>query len=398
METRNIQNNQNGTQLNSPKSLQSIISKLSTPSISSLKLFNSTQETLQTTLSKLSTPSIYSLKLLNSNQELLKSTLSKLSTSSISFEIINNIEALTKSQNNLSKLIENISEQNKNYFKLINSINIISIKPEFLNINFENDNEDEIRKLNKNLEYITLVNNINYDRLNSINNLSQKLHYTIDKEDEFTINTNLVPVEKVLPNFISYAYCKNSKYTLTEAYEKSDFKRIEQVATNILSYIDKINLLTYQRDKCNVFEWSREIFLLSNNIKNIVQNEDGFKNLVDLLFKGIYESSGTNNNRLILLMKHYNIEEHPIFLNIKYFRNFFGHRIKENYKKTNRAISYFAKVIQKKYPVLPSDWVKIQLQIYIDIEDMLKIIYDSLNNDLSLDKLNLNEVKVQNNK
>lgn len=155
---------------------------------------------------------------------------------------------------------------------------------------------------------------------------------------------------------------------------------------NIINYINKINLLVFNRQKELLFKENRELILLTLNIKKIALNRDGFNKISNFLYQGIYESSGADENKLYFLTKYYQIDD-KIIDKIKYFRNFFDHELSNNPKKSKEILNYIDSIINRKIPSLPSEWIKVQLQFYIDLESMLKRVYDKLNNDKNDQKL-----------
>lgn len=301
-------------------------------------------------------------------------------------EIKENLLILENSQEKLFNSLSDISDLNISPLFLNDIISINSIKKENLDVYDKN----EINKLNKSIEYTSISNDINFERLEDIKKIASNSK-NLKELENCSIVEELMPVEKIIPNFISYAYSPKSNDTLFDAYDKSNIKKIIDNANLITYYIEKINLITYERERINVFDWNQEIFQLALNIKNIVQNEEGFKQLANILFKGIYESSGVSNNRLFLLLKHYKLEGFSIITLIKSFRNLNFHKLGKERKKLERTIEYFMNTLRKRFPARPSDWIRLQLKIYTDIVNMLEIIYEKLNNDLSNDLLNLLE-------
>lgn len=350
-----------------------LISKINTSTKIIIDAINNQQELIQLKLSNIIEPTKNILEIFNKQQEALNLSISKLEAS----DIKQNLKLLEKTQNELFSLTQNQD------LSIFDPSNILSIKLKNLNGNVSN--EDKIHKLSKNIEYLVLTNEINLEKIKFLENLQ------IDNiEIEYIeSNTNgLIPAEQILSKYISYAYSKSSKYSLTKAYEKSNIKKIQNLGENIINYIKDINLITFEQKGRYIFDTDLELVTLAQNIKNIVQSKEGFKFLSDYLYQGIYESAGGDNNRLYALTNHYQIDDN-IISNIKSFRNLFDHRIKNGTKKVTKDIGYFEKTIKKKLPDCPSEWVKVQLQIYTDLENMLKQIFNKLNNDLSLEKLDL---------
>lgn len=286
------------------------------------------------------------------------------------------LRKLKSSQINLCKTLENINGFNipSNFFNF-----------DFLNykdINTSNYDEDKINKLNNKIEYLSISNNIKSDRINDIKEIITEVDMP-PSEEFLTTEQNMVPIEEILPHFISYAYAKKSKDDLTDAYNKSNLQKIINEAELVCKYIKDINTIVADKTKKDVFTYNSYMLDLVSIKRHIVVSDNGLNQFSNILFKSIYESSGVKSNRIIKLMDYYQIENHhPIFILIKKIRCFYDHKNEKDSDNNKKTLKYFREVLGKTLPDTPSDWVKLQLSIYTDIRKMLQEIYNKLNNDI----------------
>lgn len=360
---------------------------------SSMSQLAETNKMLGASMAGLMTPALKNSMLqLAETNKIIGASLSGMS-GLITSSFTDSVGKLFETQNKLTEVIIETDKLNIPKLLITDTIGISALSNSNFNINNVIDNKD-LAKATKAIEFASVVNEINADRLNYINDISSKIgdfDKVIDEKRETIKTDGLVNPEEILPNFISYAYRKDSKYTISEAYEKSIIKDIEEKGEKITDYIQKINLIAQDKEKTDIFSWNRDTFQLA---KKLVSDEDGFRNLSDLLFRAIYESSGVGNNRLFAIMKHYGKEEPTIIMNIKSFRSLNFHRLgytEKDYKNIKRSIDYIKNIIKKHFPDSPSDWLKLQQKIYCDIIELLEIIYTEMNNDLSGGSLELDK-------
>ena len=275
------------------------------------------------------------------------------------------------------KKICNIFKAYSEISKMIEKANYSLIITEF--VNYKDVIEKYVTKEtidNNHLDFLNIVSEIYADKIKNL----KKFQDILQKYNKsLTIKNNqslLLSPESVIPKFLSYTYRKDSNKSISEAYEESNLKIIVNKANNILNKISNINLLYRNSNKKDLFEYNSSTFALYK-MNNIVQDESGFKELIDILYKGLFESSSEGNDNIIL--KNENFYHNQILMIIKKFRQYYFHRYEKRNDKEKIILDYISKKLGKKFPSRPKDWVDLQASIYEDINLMIDEIFDFYN-------------------
>lgn len=275
------------------------------------------------------------------------------------------------------KKICNIFKTYTEISKMIEKANYSLIITEF--VNYKDVIEKYITKEtmdNNHLDFLNIVSEIYADK---IKNLKKFQDILLIYNKSLTIQNSqslLISPESVIPKFLGYTYRKDSNKSISEAYEESPLKIIVNKANNILNKISNINLLYRNSNKKDLFEYNSSTFALYK-MNNIVQDESGFKELIDILYKGLFESSSEGNDNIIL--KNENFYHNQILMIIKKFRQYYFHRYEKRNDKEKIILDYISQKLGKKFPNRPKDWVDLQACIYEDINLMIDEIFDFYN-------------------
>ena len=328
----------------------------------------------------------------NSSINHLQDTINKINNNLPINQLQKTISILNEynSLSNINRAIENIN----NYYDKVNkTISLLSSNNLAKYINdyssmYNSIINESIKKIDnfKYQEYIELSTNIlkkNIDRINEFSKIFNFAKYSIDdnEQDKELENTKLTTQIEAIPKFLSYAYANNSKVSLEEAYEKSKLKEIDDMGYKIIKRLIDINKIysikgnaKFHIDNCNDFG------LAAVSIRDIADNEYKFKNLISMLYMGIFEFTNIKNNNIIYkLAKEYNINTIGLDL-IKWFRTLEQHTSSiADEKKISEVYQFSENTINKKIPTKPSDFVKLQFAIYEKLLIMLEQIFEQLN-------------------
>lgn len=255
-----------------------------------------------------------------------------------------------------------VSSIDKNiFYETLNNLRNILIhnSKDYLEIYEKYLDKDNLN--NKRIEYISLINKLFLDNSCVKNN-----------NGEYEISTNLKLPEKVIPTYISYYFRENSNVSINDAYEKSYIKEINDLSKDIISNMKKVNLLS----KEGVFKTNEDRIELAYNIRNIADNELGFNDLINYFYKGLFENSNKGNDNYIIKLLGGDAD---IIMIIKYYRNYYDHEIDNNKdRKIKAIIEYNKKSIGNSFPLKKSDWVKLQLSLYRNINSILIKVIEKL--------------------
>lgn len=276
---------------------------------------------------------------------------------------------------NINLIVENY---NNSYNKIINILNKYNISPinNVMN-NYINIYNKKINYINnyKNIEYLTIINNINSNTFNNIFSLIEDNLEDINKYSKYIEdikdNNELKPVESTISKYIGYAYRNDATISIRDAYDKTIIHDIVNNANEIMNKIKIINIKYPE-----FFLINQDTVDMGVNIKDIADNEAGFTYIINLLFKAIYENSGTGNNRIYELANNKNNALIKDKLDIiKNIRSYYDHtNIRTDKKKIKFMHNYVKNKIGIELPIHSKDWVKLQLYLYKDINEMLELI------------------------
>lgn len=288
------------------------------------------------------------------------------------FEFENRILAL-KNLNTID-VIEDLN------FQLINAVKIYDI----ITKNFNNT-----EYLNNYLKkYFSILESDNYIKMIGNLSISNKIYmdklllidfykkYFDDEHMYLRINSSLRPVELAYPQYIGFSYRKNSSVDPVDAFEKSILASIFNLGSIIMNKIKSINL----GSDGDFFRVNQDHVDLAANIKDISENEASFQYVVNMFFKVIYESSGVDNNKVYMFAQKNNVPRVKEILDIiKALRGFNFHDCDHlDSKKKSMVIKYMKDKIGKNYPIIKSDWTKLQLALYHDVDELLTLISDNM--------------------
>ena len=278
---------------------------------------------------------------------------------------------------NINDVIDNNRKQFDDITKSIKSIdamynNLISSNTlSSLTTNYINQIKKNLDKINdiKVQDYLSIISDININKIEPYKFfLSTNIKY-----NAYEISDKLKPIESVISQYIGYAYRKDYDGTIKEAYDKSIISKIDEESNCIIGYIKKINEVD-----SNFFDDTNALMDLSLNIKNIVIDENGFSTIINYLSKSIYEATGVENNRI------FNLNDDGVssmLLTLKHIRSYYDHSTKHtDSHKIKNYNNYIREKINKVIPENKSDWTKLQYELYIDVRNLLKMVYDILAN------------------
>ncbi len=291
---------------------------------------------------------------------------------------LNGINRIMDSINNYSNVINNVftSKSLDNFVFYINKYNDI----------YNSVLIDSFKKINniKYQEYIDLSTNIIVENLDRINKIAESFDFSTlnnSSKQQCFDNELLTTQIEAVPRYLSYAYANNSKTSLEEAYEKSTIKEIADMGNSIIMRIADINKLYNIENESNIYGTNCDDFgIIAVSIKDIADTDLKFKNLISMLYKGIYEFTNKGKNNILYeLSKKNNIDSSGLDL-IKWFRTIDEHsRDKTDKDKIQKVYSFTLELIRKKIPEKPSDYVKIQHAIYSKLLNLLNQIFEAMN-------------------
>ena len=274
---------------------------------------------------------------------------------------------------NLSNIVNNIPEFK--YQKLINQILSNEILYNNLNNNYLNIFVNKSNDLNNYniICYLNIISKINENTLNNVYSYIKNK----DELNNVVIDRELKPVESAISQYIGYAYRKDSKTTIDEAFDKSIIKEIDIEANEMFSLIKAIS-----DKRKDLFNDRDAILDLVFNIRNIVENETTFSIIISHFFKAIYEGTNNGNKNIIYeIAANTNNKDIKYVMDIiKHIRSYYQHSSKKTNKKyKDEFIEYIQCKLHKDYAIKSKDWVKLQLELYKDINNMLFNVYNALN-------------------
>lgn len=287
--------------------------------------------------------------------------------------LINTINAIK----NINDLIDNNHKKLDDITKSIKAIDIIynnlinSNILSSLTTNYINQIKKNLDKINdiKVQEYLSIINDININKI-------EPYKFFLSSNSNFNTNVisdKLKPIESVISQYIGYAYRKDYDGTIKEAYDKSIVSKIDEESNCIIGYIKKINEVN-----STFFDDTNALMDLSLNIKNIVIDENGFSTIINFLSKALYEATGVESNKIFNLN---NDNVSSILLTLKHIRTYYDHSTKHtDPHKIKNYNNYIREKINKEIPENRSDWAKLQYELYSDVKNLLKMIYDLLIN------------------
>jgi len=163
-------------------------------------------------------------------------------------------------------------------------------------------------------------------------------------------------------------------------FNKSIPARISFLGYAITEQIYKINLIFENNGQDQVFKPTSRTMRACAIIPSLIaRSETDFYHLIDHLFFLLYEGSGTAN-RLTSIFDASFLE--PLW-KVKHLRLAARHDIDHGSKgdiekKRAKIKDVYVSLISKPFPVKQGDWQKAQLQIYIEIELMLRKIIQEI--------------------
>lgn len=327
----------------------------------------------------------HSLSSMDRFESLLKSlSIATENINKMNFDSVSN--SLLKFSNTLDSTLkmDRINQVYESFNNTVLKLNDISLK---INISFCLNLINNYQKVINNYTQRDVFNENHLEYLNTIgkiyDNKIETMFYLKDIEGiaglDFKLKEDLKSPESLIPKYYGYTFRNSSKESFQEEFENSDFDIISESGRKILKRMRDINTLYSNKNGEEFFKYNRETFELAGNIQQLAQDEQGFKSLMDLLYKGLYESSGAGTNRIIEM----NLPHSQFIMKIKYFRNYFDHEHSNGPKKIPEVLNYTEKKIGKMLPDRQREWLRLQACIYKDLEIMLDEIYEYYNNNNS---------------
>lgn len=216
------------------------------------------------------------------------------------------------------------------------------------------------------LKFVLLNNSITYYKKLFQTGISKNFNLYID----FALKN---PYEILYKHFL---YSFRSESSIKDLYEESSIEEISRKANRINDLISDINTIYHAKYNKPFFDTNQALFDLAANITRIVQGKDSFITLLDFIYKGIYEGTDDKNNRIYNDYSDYGTEVIDL---IKNYRNYYDHT-KDKAKGRSKKVTDFNKsVLGKNLPDKESDYIKLQLELYKLIEEMLINIFDDMN-------------------
>lgn len=230
---------------------------------------------------------------------------------------------------------------------------------------------------NKTFEYYILKLSLINDTIHYYDNIFKNIDHSkkISINIDVNINTSLFFNYEMIYKYMLFAF--KSKKRIKDSYKNSLPSKIEEAAIKINELMKNINIIYLKLHNKEFFKYQQDTVDLAANIRNMAKDDIGINALCGYLYKGIYESSCDGGNCKIYT-KFASIDKGIIDI-IKMYRNFNEHEMRNNPKKINVVLDYNMSVIGKYIPDKESDYLKIQLDIYNKIIDLLEPIYKTLN-------------------
>lgn len=280
--------------------------------------------------------------------------------------------------------LDRINQVYESFNNTVLKLNDISLK---INISFCLNLINNYQKVINNYTQRDVFNENHLEYLNTIgkiyDNKIETMFYLKDIEGiaglDFKLKDDLKSPESLIPKYYGYTFRKDSKESFQEGFDNSEFDIISKSAKKIIKRMIDINTLYSFKNGKEFFKYNRETVELAGNLYQLAQDEQGFKSLMDLLYKGLYESSGAGTNRIIEM----NLPHSQFIMKIKYFRNYYDHEHSNGPKKISEVFNYNEENIGKRLPDKQREWLKLQACIYKDLEIMLDEIYEYYNNNNS---------------
>ena len=232
----------------------------------------------------------------------------------------------------------------------------------------------------KHLKIVDLATSIVQQQISSVNSFSE----TEDIEFEDTAHESIVTSSKsavqFIPSYLGYAFKEGTTYDLDEEYAKSMICKILSVGKVILEKIEHINEICMATGKEMLFKPTNKAFSIACCLSTSFSIDAvTFGNVVDSLYKIIYEGSGEAKRVLNVLTK----EECEILWNIKHLRTDFRHDIehgKENdyLKKKSLIANAYQDICGKIRPLKQKEWVTAHANLFDKTNDLLDLIIEKL--------------------
>lgn len=329
------------------------------------------------------------IKILKETNKIISKSQNEINTFSAAIKGINKANEIV----DISKLTSyflNIENVNDNYEKINNIIKIYAEVSKIMDeshkkimhnelANYKNIIKKIVIKKNiddNHLDFLNIVSEIYSEKIKTLSILSKSLIDHCELLQNQNNQSELTSIESIIPIFLGYTYRKDSSKSLSEAYEESTLKILVDSANKILNKINNINLLYRNINKKDLFDYNSSTFSLYK-MDNVVQDESGFKELINILYKGLFESSSDGTDNIIL--KNKNLCNSQILMVIKKFRQYYFHKHEGKNDKEEIVLKYINQKIGKRYPSRPKDWVDLQACIYEDIDLLLDEIFEYYN-------------------
>ena len=182
----------------------------------------------------------------------------------------------------------------------------------------------------KHLKIVDLATIIVQQQIRSVNSFSG----TDDIESEDTTHESIVTFSKsavqFIPTYLGYTFKDGTSYDLDEEYAKSMICKILSGGKLILEKVEHINEICMATGKEMLFKPTNKAFSISCCISTSFSIDSvTFSNVVDSLYKMMYEGSGEAKRVLNILTK----EECETLWNIKHLRTDFRHDIEHGKEK-----------------------------------------------------------------
>lgn len=182
-------------------------------------------------------------------------------------------------------IIPSLEIENKNYFyRVVNDLNLLSIGDLVENINFYDNNNQEIN-LSNNINVIIDYFNIDFNTKNIINKLYKSIKENVDIEDISRLNTNYNKIKKIIFKILNeYDF----KLTLNDEFDIESLLKLLKISIDRReSVIDNLFLLI---DIENKFKLNKLVVFV--NLKQFLSKEE----LTELFKYSLY-----NNVKILLI-------------------------------------------------------------------------------------------------
>lgn len=240
--------------------------------------------------------------------------------------------------------------------------------------------QKDVKNSSKRLKVIELATDMLQEQILDTCEQIEKEEYSFDesKSEENLLRDNKTTLEYI-PIYLGYAMREGSAYDLDEEFEKSMLYKILTLGKNVVKKIEYINDLYLNNGEREFFKPTNKslsaVLCLSTAFST---DETTFGNVIDSLYKLLYEGNGGQNLRVTNLLSD---EECGTLWDIKSLRTDFRHdtdhgKEKDFLKKKKEIGRIYKTLCGKEKPLKHKEWVEAHSNILLKVDAWLDLIIE----------------------